>query len=244
MPLSTNLIAAWEGNEASGNAPDSTASGLTLTDNNTVTSGTGLVNALARLFTAANSESLTRASEAALVTGDIDFSFEAWFKATTIPGDGSIVCKASAFITDYRIYLHNAVGPVLETDGTTVTWGTALSTATWYQVICWHDATANQLGITVNDGTPQTVAEGNNNTSTGVFAIGKRGSNNDGYFNGLIGPVRFWKRMLTSLERTELYNGGAGRTYAYITGGGGGGGGGNTSDCAAQYYNQLTPARF
>ena len=80
MPLSTSLVAAWELNEVSGNATDSKGSN-TLTDNNTVTSGTGPIYALARDFELDNAEYFSIADNTDIsLSGDISCTFEAWIK--------------------------------------------------------------------------------------------------------------------------------------------------------------------
>jgi hypothetical protein len=58
-------------------------------------------------------------------------------------------------------------------------------------------------GITVNT---RDFTIGTQNDTANIFR-----------WDGLIDEVGFWKRVLTSAERTELYNSGNGRDYAYIT---------------------------
>ena len=54
------------------------------------------------------------------------------------------------------------------------------------------------------------------NDSTAEFDIGRRPySGSFGYFNGRIDSVGFWKRVLTSAERTALYNSGNGLEYSF-----------------------------
>jgi hypothetical protein len=102
----------------------------------------------------------------------------------------------------------------------------APSLATWYQIICWHDAAANQIGISVNDGSANTASHTTGVfDSTAPFRIGAQGGgapSTGSYWDGLLSKCRFWKRVLTSGERTQLYNAGAGLAYASFGGGGGG----------------------
>lgn len=86
--LATNLVAYWKLDEASGTRVDSHGSN-DLTDNNTVTSATGVINDGA-YFTAANTEYLSRADGGA--GGDLDPTgdYSAWFwfdRATTGSGE-------------------------------------------------------------------------------------------------------------------------------------------------------------
>lgn len=231
MPLSDNLVAAWELDEASGNAIDSHGAN-DLTDVNTVGAGTGLVYGSARDFEADNSEALNIADNTDVSAGDIDLTFEAWVNAESLTTDRVIIGKINSGATqmDYVLRYQSSAsrfqwrvvnGSGSLTDLAAGTFG-APSTATWYHIVCWHDATNNQIGIAVNAGTADTAAHnGGVFDGNGGFSIGREGDRLTDYWDGLIGPVRFWKRVLTSDERTELYNSGAGRTYAYIAGGAG-----------------------
>jgi hypothetical protein len=96
----------------------------------------------------------------------------------------------------------------------------------WHFVVYWHDSVNNQIGIAVNAGTADTGSHsGGVNDGNAPFQIGASVADNL-YWDGFIDEVGFWKRVLTGAERTELYNAGSGRDYAYIAGGGGGGSGG------------------
>lgn len=91
----------------------------------------------------------------------------------------------------------------------------AISTGQWYFVVAWHDPVANQLGIQVNNGTPNTT-----NHSSGVFAGTSRlgineyttGSPIDGRLDG----IGYWKRLLSDQERAILWNGGNGIEYPFL----------------------------
>ena len=90
-----------------------------------------------------------------------------------------------------------------------------LSSNTWYYVVAWHDSVGNQVGISVNDSVPDTAAfTFGSFDDVGTFAIGKESVN---YFGGTIDEVGFWKRTLTSGERTQLYNAGAGLAYPFTS---------------------------
>lgn len=227
MSLLTNLVSAWELDEASGTRFDSHGSN-DLTDNNTVGSGTGLVHGTAADFEADNSETLSHANNSSLQTGDIDFTFEAWVKAETLSSSSypellGMWSNADGQ-RDYSLFYHSGhsrFGFAVTSDGfQSSAVGVeannlgAPSTGTWYQVIGWHDAANNQLGIAVNAGTPDTLSHSAGvHAGTDTFAVGGKR-----FWDGLIGPVRFWKRVLTSQERTDLYNGGAGLAYSSFGG--------------------------
>jgi len=83
----------------------------------------------------------------------------------------------------------------------------------------WHDATANVIGINVDDGTALTAAhttgcqDGTNN-----FLIGAIHGGGD-YMDGLVDEVGIWNKVLTSGEITDLYNSGSGLAYPFGEGG-------------------------
>lgn len=229
MALTDNLESAWELNEASGNALDSHGSNE-LTDTNTVGSGTGLVYGAARDLEDGSTEYFTHSDNASLSLGDIDFTAEMWVNLESKGAYRTLASKWGSGSQEWMCFFNpddNRFQWWCTHDGVTLSsllsassFG-APSVATWYQVIIHHDATANQMGIAVNDGTINTQSH-----TTGIYngtADFRIGSNQkDGqYWDGLIGPVRFWKRVLTTQERTDLYNSGAGLAYSAFGGGGG-----------------------
>lgn len=91
----------------------------------------------------------------------------------------------------------------------------APSLATWYFIAARHDAAANVISISVNDGTPNTAPHsGGAYDGTEKFGIGNTALPN-GYFDGQIDEVGLWKRYLTDAEITTLYNGGTGKTHPF-----------------------------
>lgn len=227
MALIDNLVSYWRLDEASGDAIDAHGSN-DLTDNNTVGTGAGVISN-ARAFVRANSEFFSHADNTDLSTGDIDFSFSCWVNCDD-PGIARQIIVAKDDDNLGREYI------IATNDGGTsnlrftvlnggsvaqVNSSTDLSMATWHHIVVWHDASANQIGIVVDDGTPATQSHsGGVANSTGTFQIGAREySGAENYFGGLIDEVGFWKRVLTSGEITELYNGGAGLAYPFAAGG-------------------------
>lgn len=222
MSLYTNLISFWELEEASGTRVDAVvASGNDLTDVNTVTQNTGKVGNCAQ-FTSANSECLSHSNNASLTTGDIDFTIAGWVYFDSVSANESPWSKWTAgteaeYALDdagaggawrWYVYFNGSSADVLTSSAVP-------TTATWYYVVCWHDSIANTISIQVNDGTVDSKAH-----STGVFqgtsafALGSRGASAGEFMPGRIDQVGFWKRVLTSGERTQLYNSGAGLSYA------------------------------
>jgi hypothetical protein len=219
--LNTDLIAYWKLDEASGTRADSETTGTAqdLTDNNTVTSTTGKIGNAAQ-FTAANSEWLHRNDSTDLSTGNIDFTFAFWVYLDTKSANQVLVGKSGASVEFYCWYVNGSDRLEFRAsqNGSSETAATAnnhgsVSTSTWYFVVCWHNAASDTINISVNNGTVNStgfnvagVVDGTN-----PFQVGRYGAAGV-YTNGRIDEVGFWKKVLTSDERTELYNAGSGKT--------------------------------
>lgn len=228
MALSTNLISYWAMDEGAGNALDSHGSN-TLSDNNTVGTAIGKISG-ARDFVAANQEYFSISDNAALSTGDIDFSICCWVLLNSKGANRPIVYKytsggadaAGEYVLRYKTASDRFEFFVSNGTFTSVTANTfgSPSTATWYFIVAWHDSVNNQLGIQINNGTADTAAySGGVNDNTNPFQVGREFTGG-GFMNGLIDGLMFSKYVFNSTEKTDLYNSGNGRDYAYITGGG------------------------
>ncbi len=218
--LLTGLVSYYSLGEASGNAVDAHSTN-TLTDTNTVTATTGKVGG-ARQFTAASTEYLTRASNAALQTGDIDFTLAAWVKLDSKATYRTIIAKDSIGLgqREYGLYYNvgnDTLGFYVSNNGSAVVevnWTSAPTVGTWYHVVGWHDSVANTINITINNGTPVSAAH-----TTGVwvgtspFQIG--GLNGGFTMDGVIDEVGVWKKVLTGGERATHYNSGSGAPYPF-----------------------------
>lgn len=232
MSLLTNLVSYWKLDEASGNALDSHSTN-TLTENGTggIASVAGkIVNA--RDFEFGDVDYFSLASNADVSLGDEDFTWAAWVNLESKPGALlTILSKYSSTTAEYALFWYNptdrfafeCAGAGGANDAFANNFG-APTIGEWNHVVCWHDSVNNLLGISVNAGTADTVAYTHGvGTNAADFTLGKYGSLGFG-FDGLIDEVGLWKRVLTSQERTDLYNGGAGLSYDSFGGGGGSGG--------------------
>jgi hypothetical protein len=226
VALSTSLISYWELNEASGDRVDAHGTNDLVEQNSGIASTTGKVSS-AVLLDRSEGEFLSIADNADLSTGDIDFTFCTWVYANTAAGYIAAKCDgapqnewaldSSGTSDAYRFYV-SANGSSFTVLSSAVT--SALST--WRFIVAWHDSVANTINIQVDDGTPDSTAH-----STGVydgtsnFNLGNRETAfTTECWNGRLDQAGFWKRVLTSGERTTLYNGGAGLSYAGVLAGG------------------------
>lgn len=227
MVDTTSLTAYWKLDEASGTRNDSHGSNH-LTDNNTVTAATAKLGTYAAEFTPGNQEYLSLADNADLSVSDIDFAFSLWlyiYDATGTYGilskDGSNGATGGCYELRLGDTSRRLTWLIRQSGGGDCARVTAdnfgnLSSNTWYHVVVWHDAVNNVAGISIN-GTANTVSTtGTPFDNGGIFALGAH-SYLSQYYNGRIDEVGFWKRMLTSQERSDLYNGGAGLAYPFTT---------------------------
>lgn len=210
--LNTGIVAHWNMNEASGVRDDCVGT-ADLQDTNTVTSSVGIIGNACQ-FTAANSEYLWTTNQTALQAGDIDFTISAWVYLDG--GTGDIISKGyeGAGTKEYLLEYSASTGTFrfrVTGDGTTETVLSAATfgspgTGVWIHIRAWHDPTANQIGISINNGTADTAAH-----STGIFVgthglgVGWRATGTT-FWNGRIDEVTIWKRLLTDTEATALYN--------------------------------------
>lgn len=224
--ITTNLVAYWKLEEASGTRLDETTScgggGCDLTDNNTVTQAAGKLGNAAQ-FTAANGEYLSRADEADLSTGDIDFTITAWVWLDSKTSRRPFISKFSAAgqreidfgynnSTD-RFYFFVTYDGTNGNSATADNFGSP-STGAWYFLVGWHDSVANQLGISVSGIENNVAYSFGGFDSSSALVIGADPVQAR-YFDGRIDSVGFWKRVLTADERTCLYNSGSGVEYPF-----------------------------
>jgi len=230
VALTDNLVSYWKMDEASGNALDAHGSN-TLTENGTggIASTTGKISN-ARDFEVADGDYFSLADNADLSTGDIDWTIAAWVQIESkgsgddreIASKGDTDSFEYAFdfsFADDRFRLRVCSGASFANLTTVLAnnFGSP-STATWYHVVCWHDSVNNVIGISVNAGTANTTAySAGTFDSTKQFRIGAYNGFGGIYWDGLIDEFGFWKRVLTSGERTSLYNGGSGLAYPFTT---------------------------
>ena len=231
--LLTGLVAYWGLDEASGNALDKHSGGLTLTQANNPGADTGKVYATARTFNG-NNTYFSRASETAIQLGDIDFCVAAWVFLTNVTAQ-RLIASQYRFGDSHRVWFVDYLNTSnrfrfgISGDGVNATIAVAdnfggPSGSTWYLVYVYHDATANQIGISINNGTANTQAHTTGAAADTVapLAIGA-------FFNttgiaagfawqGRLGPVAMWKnRTLDATARAALYNGGVGLAYSAFT---------------------------
>lgn len=190
---------------------------LDFTNNGTTTFSTGKVSNAA--YFNGSSQYLSRADTAVLRSGDRDWSLSFWFYAADIVGTEYIISKRGGSTNEWGVRIATADIDLVYDGSLVAQWSAAVSATTWYHVVAWHDATANEFGIVLNAGTPVTGAD------TAIAAAGTSdfvvGGITGGatLFGGRVDEVGWWAdHVLTSGERSELYNGGSGQSYPFPSG--------------------------
>ncbi len=219
--LYESLISYWKLDESSGNALDAHGSNDLTETSGTIGTGTGKING-ARDFEAGDTEYFNIASNSSLQIGNIAASWSVWVNGETLTGNPIIFRKGGAGTTaglEYVLYRDSGVAQFRfqVSDGsatTAVADNNAPVAGNWYFIIVDHDPVGDVIGIQVNNGTRLTAAH-----STGIQAAA--GDFNVGaspvqalYWDGLIDELGFWKRALTTDERTRLYNSNNGLAYS------------------------------
>jgi hypothetical protein len=221
------LVSWWNLDEPTGNRYDAHGANH-LAD---VTPAT--ITGQAANFVAASSQTLSRASNATLQSGDIEVWGAAWVNLASLPANAHIMAKADSGTNarEYRL-LYSATRFRLEVsgDGIAETEVSLLSpspavTGTWYFLMWYHDPVANTIGISVNGGAFTTAAH-----TTGVFVgaaafqMGGRNSTPTEFWDGKIDSVAFGKSVTGGFATTTpatirdaLYAAGVGVAYSQLS---------------------------
>ena len=220
----TGLLAWWRLEEASGNRVDSVA-GLALVPQGAVaqvTSAAGRTGQAVK-FDATAGTYLSLPHTPQLSAGpNQSFTFAFWYYLdAAFAGTEGLVCKgnSSAGTTvEYEVFhsvgnlysrMGNGVGDVQQ-----VAVPAPAGTGTWHFVVCWYDTATLTQYLQVNNGTAATGGQAfGSHTSALDLEVGRREVSGALTINGRIDNFAFWKRVLTTQERIDLWNGGAGVDY-------------------------------
>ena len=219
--LADGLVAYWPMDESSGIRSDVRGASDFSESGGTIASQTGTQGNAAD-FTASNGKTLVTPDSASISSGDIDFTIAFWvyFDTLNLSTDKWILNKNTdgAGVNEYHVLYDTGVNKfrfLAYGAGSNVAdvWGgPSASAGQWYFVTAYHDAANNKAGISVNNSAPVETSTTGAPSDTGAsLRIGGRATS--GFFDGRVDEVGIWKRILTSQERSDLYNAGAGNTY-------------------------------
>jgi hypothetical protein len=223
LSLTTDLVAYWRLDETTGTRVDSVG-GNSLASANGVSyeldppDGNALIVSAAS-FAASSSQYLSTADSNDLsatgFTAD-SMTFTAWARLDDKSAYRYIISKSAT--TEYYIDYNPSEDRFRFGWGDSYIFANSLgspSINTWYFIVGWYDVDTDTINIAVNDGAPDSITPpGFNPSGNGDFLVGWQG--NLGYYmDGLIDEAGVWRRVLTSEERTQLYNDGAGLSYPF-----------------------------
>lgn len=218
--LLTDLAHYWTLNEGSGTRADSVGS-VTLTDNNTVGSVAG-INADAANFIRANSEFLSYSTPQSVMPADgLPWTIAFWIKATMVGaalvtdamfGNKGFSLTATASGGQVTMAVGDGTTQISQNIGATAS---LLPAASSHLVVMWWDSADSKFACSIDNAaavaSSSTVAY-KQPQGPGVFRIGGFGAATNGP-DGWIDEYAIWSRVLTSGERTTLYNSGVGKFY-------------------------------
>lgn len=221
--ITKNLEAYWKLEESSDTRFDF-ADNVNLTDISTVDSSVAVVGSGAH-FTRVNSETLQAADDTFLDFADEDFTIAFWASLDTKPGNAQTMVSKFRAGSNRQYFVDFTPGGgerfrfLVDSDGTS---GTTLVSAnnfgapsanTLYFIVAWHDSVANTINIQVNNGSVDSAAhtggafQGNAKFSLGSYQ--DSGGSPTEFLNGILDEVGVWSRLLSTAEKTALYNSGA-----------------------------------
>jgi len=163
-------------------------------------------------FERSSSQYLSVADNADLSTGDIHHFCFCWVKPEAFVAGSQIIAgkrREWSLYTDdasgrCRYEVYDAAGASLGIVGSV-----NLTAGAWHFLVGWHDPTANQVNLQVNNGTVESApTTGPPTDTTQDFAIGAVNALN--HWDGMIDELGFGKATLTEAMRALLWNGGNG----------------------------------
>ena len=223
--LLDGLVAFWPLKEPGGARFDPRKQN-NLTDNNTVGTVQGQ-RGYAASFVAASSESLSRLDNDDVSGGSGSFTIAFWTRLTSLTGDMALVSKWKAAGDADCDYLINVSTTsfifAVTSDGDAFSTYNEIGastpnppvTGTWYFVVCFYDAVAGVIGISVNNATPNTKVNSAPFNGGHIFELGAIDATTLN-LNGDLSRVGIWRRKLTANEITELFAAGRGLDFPFL----------------------------
>lgn len=216
--LFNGIVAWWNLDEESGTRYDAVGS-VNLADVNTVGFTENGVIGNAASFVRDNNEALQASTK--IMTGEATLS--GWFKILnndednqkifgTAPG-GNYGVHTYQQGSDYlltRFSDGNASYSITNGPGNTITYNK------WYLICLWYDSGTNKFNLQLNNEEPMTVSGNGLGVDPGGGALYMGGGTlGDFPSDSCFDLAGVWNRNLSAVERTQLYNGGAGIAYPF-----------------------------
>lgn len=225
--LLNGLVSYWPLDETSGVRYDAVG-GNDLTDNNTVGAVLRGPEGTVASFVAANSESLSVADNPTLAFGEAGegCTLAVWTRLTgASSGYGQILGRGWSGGRPIEVATETgATTPLyfrIEAGGSVQTSTAYPQDSGWHLVLLWFDPSDKKARLSIDNGTPVVSTAAANaalDPTTAPFEIGG-GTGGVGSITGNLGEAAIWNRVLTSDERTALFNSGNGLRYADLPAG-------------------------
>ncbi|MCK5610105.1 hypothetical protein KAR91_49990 [Candidatus Pacearchaeota archaeon] len=228
--LQDDVQAYWNLDESSGTRVDSPGSS-DLVETGTVGQNAtgGPDSGPCALFDGDAGDLLSIADNIVLSVGNRDFTWAGWVYFDDIGQNHTIVGKYSStgnqreYLLQYNTSLSN-LRIVTTENGTSSTFNIltasspTISATTWYFVVMWFDESAQTISIQVNNGSIDSTGATVSDVFDGTNAF-RLSSYIDATGDNLAGRMAkwgIWHKVLSSDEKTTLYNSGAGIDYPFI----------------------------
>jgi len=214
--LYVDATSLWKMDEASGDALDAIG-GEDGADNSTVGVAAGLVDG-ARLMVKTSGQYFSIPDSTDLKGGAKSFTIACMFYPVTVTNDTGIFTRWDHNATptanrEWNIYMNGGtVSWYVSYDGSdakNINSGVTLTSGNWYKIVCWYDHPGQEIGVSINDGTPA-IYSLPANYSTGVHSSVQTteiGAYNAGSTaNGSFDQVVHWNRVLSAADITSYNN--------------------------------------
>lgn len=225
--LLTGLECYWALGEASGATRADSHGVENLANNGTVGHVLGVAGlGLAASFSGNTSNYLSKTDDPNLCIAGAPATFNVWCNLTNKTNTQVIFAKLDGTHYGYQFYynqpddrFHFDVG-----DGATTLIGStnastfgSPSPATWYMCTCYYDPANARVGVQVNGGTIDwTATTGTAGDVTVAFTVGRASSAGAFALTGAVQAFSLYKKILSSVEVTALYNGGLPYPYPFL----------------------------
>lgn len=223
MALTDQLVAYYKLDESSGNPADSVG-GFNLTNNNTATFTTGLINNCTDYGTGNTNKYHSISNSLGIDGGSITISTWIKMNAEIASGFQGIALQGNATSQVNYIFRYDYNGGTRQLSfnrqkqGTTnnITSGNATLGTTWHHIVLTYDGT-NLKGYLDGTQIAANLATSGSGSSGAVsqFMIGSEQQWNNSWLSAKQDETGVWSRALSSTEITQLYNGGAGLSYPF-----------------------------
>lgn len=180
-----------------------------LTNNNGVTLAPGKFGNAAE-FGSADTLGRTHTSDLAL-GGSSSWMLRLWINSADWSGfsSRSVLSKGSSVILFKQPFSSILVFQVFDSLGSATAVSLSLPTTNaWHLIHAWFDSINNQIGFSIDAGTPATASHPSVQTDTGDFQLGS------GYEGLIDDPVLLKNYVLDATERTEDWDSGDGVVFA------------------------------